>query len=280
LQQMTIEHLRRCAARLLPEGVKERCREQRVKQPVPYDNAYHCCTQRTGSQMLRKVFADPLFHRYSGLRPWVFTQDPERVQDARIDTPLPPRTIGTNLYIDYPTFVRIPKPDAYKAFFVLRDPRDIVTSWYFSARYSHKPTGLIPRFREDLTHLDLGAGLKYSIDTLWERGLFKAQLSWADAAAASVRIFRYEHLADNQPAFLRSIFEFLGVAIPDEEFRALCSSHSFEANSGGRCIGQSDPGSHYRVGTAGDWGNYFDHAVIDHFRQTTTDLLERLGYSD
>jgi hypothetical protein len=280
LKQMTIQHLRRCAARFLPESVRDRCRTMRVEHRVPYDNAYHCCTQRTASQMLRHVFADPLFRRYSGLRPWVFTQDPGRVQDARIDLPLPRRTVGTNLYIDYPTFAKIPKPDAYRAFFVLRDPRDIVTSWYFSARYSHKPTGLIPRFREDLGHLDLRAGLKYSIDTLWERGLFKAQLSWIEAAGARTRIFRYEHLADDHAAFLGDIFEFLGVAFPEDEFRAICGAHSFEANSGGRRVGQPDPGSHYRVGTAGDWRNYFDHTVIDHFRKTTTDLVERLGYPD
>jgi hypothetical protein len=230
--------------------------------------------------MLKQVFADPLFYLHSGLRPWVFTQDPERVQDAKIDTPLPRRTIGTNLYIDYPTFMKMPKPDAYKAFFVLRDPRDIVTSWYFSARYSHKPTGLIPKFREDLARLDLGAGLKYSIDTLWERGLFQAQLSWMNAGGTRSRIFRYEDLAGNQRAFLRSILEFLGVSIPEEEFHALCRAHSFEANSGGRSIGQSDLGSHYRMGTAGDWRNYFDRTVIAHFRETTADLLESLGYSD
>ncbi len=277
---LTLERLKKRVTDLVPRRIRETYGSPRVVHHVSYDNAYHCCTQRTASRMLKDVFSDPLFYCYSGLRPLPFTQDPERVQDARIDEPLPGKTIGTNLYIDYSTFVNLPKPNAYKAFFVLRDPRDIVTSWYFSARYSHRPTGLIPKFRKDLACLDLHAGLRYGIDTLWDRGLFHAQLSWMNAAGARVKLFRYEDLAADQSAFLHGILEFLDVRMPADEFDVLYRAHTFEVNSGGRSVGQSDPASHYRMGTAGDWHNHFDRAVTAYFREITGDLLERLGYSD
>jgi hypothetical protein len=279
MQLPSLEGLKSRAKRLVPQCAKERYHRRRVMHRVPYDNAYHCCTQRTASRMLKEIFSDPLFYYNSGLRPWVFTQDPGRVQDARITEPLPPNTIGTNLYIDYATFTRMPKPDAYKAFFILRDPRDIVTSWYFSVKYSHQPTGLVPRFRKDLSGLSLRDGLKYSIDTLWERGLFRAQLSWVGATGARVMIFRYEDLARDRIGFLLGLLGFLGVPMGDYDFEILARTHSFEAKSGGRSVGQVDIKSHYRAGTAGDWRDYFDRKVTAHFRKTTGNLVERLGYS-
>ncbi|MFH1221344.1 MAG: sulfotransferase domain-containing protein [Candidatus Eisenbacteria bacterium] len=276
---MALETLKRHVGRVVPADIKRLCHGLGVERSVPYENGYHCCTQKTASQTLRAVFSDPIFHRYSGLWPHVFSQDPEHVQDAMIDHPFPRRTMGTNLYIDHPTFLEMPKPVRYKALFVLRDPRDIVTSWYFSARYSHRPTGLIPQFRSDLERLDLSEGLKYSIDTLQSRGLFQAQLSWVHATDDQIKLVRYEDLAADQRGFLRGVLDFLEVEMPADQFVALCDRHRFEVHSGGRKAGIADLQSHYRNGTAGDWMNHFDQSVIAHFKEVTGSLLEELGYS-
>ena len=65
-------------------------------------------------------------------------------------------------------FAALPKPEPWRAFFVLRDPRDVVVSWYFSSIGSH-PTNSsrgMQRAREHLAALDEEQGLIDSIRRL------------------------------------------------------------------------------------------------------------------
>lgn len=253
----------------------------------PFENLYHCCTQKTASQWFRTVFSDPTMWRYTGLAVCRFAQavaDPRvvRLQDARFERPLPVRSVGTPLYVDYPTYLGIEKPKRHEAFFVLRDPRDIVVSWYFSVRYSHPTMGAIPELRTELLQLSLHEGLRYSIDRLEWTGLFSAQRSWLDVSEMpqNIRIFRYEDLARDNKAFLKELLGYLGVEMPGKEMARLYERHRYERYSGGRPRGEESTTSHYRKGVAGDWRNCFDDATLDHFRLVTGDLLEVLEYAD
>ena len=106
-------------------------------------NIYHCCVHKTGSQWIRKVFADPEIYRVTGLRTYAYgprLDDGDRNRsypEVSFDRPFPVRRIVSPLYIPYESFVELPKPEPWRAFFVLRDPRDIVVSWYFSSKSSH-----------------------------------------------------------------------------------------------------------------------------------------------
>jgi hypothetical protein len=199
---------------------------------------------------------------------------------VHIDRPFPIRTFAACLPIDYPTYLSIPKPARYKAFFVMRDPRDIVVSWYFSARYSHLPFGPVPGLRGDLEKLDLAEGLRYMIDTLDDWGSFWAQRSWMDITEdrENIEIFRFEQLASDESLFLQRLFDYLDIAMPEQEFTALCERHTFEKHSKGRRKGEEDRLAHYRKGIVGDWRNCFDRSTMAYFRQITEDLLEVLGY--
>ena len=44
------------------------------------------------------------------------------------------------LYMPYDGFAALTKPEPWRAFFVMRDPRDVVVSWYFSSVSSIPPT--------------------------------------------------------------------------------------------------------------------------------------------
>lgn len=254
----------------------------RVIRRSPYENIYYCCTQKTASQWLKEVFSDFTVYKYTGLEVFPFTQVVLPLQDARFDGPLPKRTIGTHLYIDYATYQSIPKPDKYKTFFILRDPRDIVVSWYFSIRYSHSLIDGILEYRNELEKLGVNEGLKYSIDKLDDVGLFSLQRSWINISedCEKVNIFRHEDLASDNPPFLKHLFDYLNIIMPDKEFIALCDRHRFQRYSGDRKQGAEDPKSHYRKGVSADWRNYFDSSTMTYFRQVTRDLLEVLEYQE
>jgi Sulfotransferase domain len=251
-----------------------------VIRQSPYQNLYYCCTQRTGSQWFKKILRDPIFYQYTGLKVWHYGE--LGLKRAQFNGPLPERTIGTHLYIGYPTYLSIPKPERYRTFFILRDPRDISVSWYFAARYSHGALDPIPRLRKDLKDLSLHDGLKYSIASLEEFGLFWAQRTWMDVDQdqATVRIFRYERFSEDNRAFLEDLLGYMGVALPEEEFAALYARHAFKQITGGREAGVEDRNDHYRKGVAGDWRNYFDDSLKSYFRDVTGDLLDVLGYAD
>ncbi len=244
----------------------------------PYQNIYYCCTQRTGSQWFKRVFRDPLVYQYTGLK--VFEYVEMGLHDAHFTAPLPAGAICTHLYIGHPTYLEIPKPGAYRSFFILRDPRDIAVSWYFAARYSHGVVGPIGALRHDLEQLDLQDGLRYSIASLDRLGLFWAQRSWleADDDRRDAKVFRYEDFAADSRGFLQDLFAYLKIELPADRLAALHDRHQFKKVAGGRQPGTEDPRDHYRKGVAGDWRNYFDAALTAYFLDVTGDLLDVLGY--
>ena len=248
-------------------------------QKSPHDNIYHCCTQKTGSQWFRSIFEDEIFSRYTGLEALPYFHI--GLRQASFSKPFPKHTMVTHLYIDYPTFLSIIKPENYKVFFVLRDPRDAVVSWYFSARYSHGPISVIPQMRKDLEQLNLKDGLKYIIDKLYEFGSFAAQKSWMEANnSKNLTIFKYEDFANDNYDFLKRLFQFLDIDMPKDEFDTLYNKYAFKNLAKGRKHGEEDQFSHYRKGIAGDWRNYFDQEIMTHFRSVTNDTIEVLGYKE
>lgn len=244
----------------------------------PYENIYHCCTQKTGSQWFREIFRDPVFFKYTGLKPYPYIQ--LGLNEAHFSQPLPKRTIGIHLYIGYSTYRSIPKPDHYKAFFLLRDPRDIVVSWYFSIKYSHRPMMIIPQLRKEMESMSFEDGMKYCVDTLSELGLFTAQRSWMEnrEEKEKSRVFKYEDFALDNFVFLRDLLDYLEVQMPPYELDDLYNRHTFEKITSGRNQGEENKKDHYRKGVPGDWKEYFTPSITNHFTSVTGDLLEVLEY--
>jgi hypothetical protein len=232
--------------------------------------------------------SDERIYRYSGLASYQYTQempggfDPRNITERSFSKPFPLRTFVTPLYIDYDNFRKIPKPYKYKVFFVMRDPRDLLISWYFSGKYSHTLVGDLGEIRQQLERLDVEDGLLYGIDHLEHNGTFKAQRSWADSLTSdsNVMLVKYEKLItpDNILLF-RQLLNHCDIRIPDNELDALLKSYSFEKLSG-RKPGQEDQNAHYRKGVWGDWKNYFSNKIQNRFTEATGDLLAVWGYKD
>jgi hypothetical protein len=238
-----------------------------------FENIYHCAVRKTASQWIKAVFSDPIVYRYSGLLP----HDP-RYYKWRHPEPFPTGRVALSLFISHKRFAAIPKPDRYRAFYVLRDPRDMVVSSYFSTRNSHAPMGDIPVLRRVLQDKPQKDGMLYLIDHLAAKGTFKALRSWAVASAGeTIRLFRYEDLTgEQQRDEVDRLMRHCGIVIPPDELTTLLSRYSFSRMQGGRAAVGSV--SHYRKGKAGDWQNHFDDDIYDAFDAATGNLVELLGY--
>ena len=135
------------------------------------DNIYYCCSQKTGSQWLKQVLIDPTFFQSTGLKilPYVALG----MKYARVDRAIPLHAVLAHLYASYDAYASIPKPARFKTFYIVRDPRDCVVSWYYSARFSHNLIDPIPWLRERLGATDFEGGMIFLIDTLAEWGVLR-----------------------------------------------------------------------------------------------------------
>jgi hypothetical protein len=251
-----------------------------------FQNIFHCCAHKTGSQWVRAIMSDERIHSYSGLKFYFAEQgfpdgyDPRKVKEKSFETPFPPFTIVGPLYLDFENFEKIPKPDKYTGFFVTRDPRDIVVSYYFSVKYSHTPIGNVAEMRNHLINLDPSQGFIYVMEDLEDYGTFHALRSWAEGIQqdSAMMLVRYEDLVGNNSAeVFKQLFSFCDVGLSEEKIDELIDKYSFK-NLSGRHIGNEDKAAHYRKGVPGDWVNYFDKKVMERFKQITGDLVSIMGY--
>lgn len=277
------------ARKKIPPGVRRALKRSPllVRRRAASVNLYHCCVHKTASQWLRALLSDRRVFRYCGLEPYSYEAhlpggaDLRPLTERRFAAPFPERTIVSPLYVDFEGFASLPKPARYRAFFVPRDPRDLVVSMYFSWRYSHPPMGEIPRLRAELEGMDEQAGYRYTAETMAAAGEFDALASWAQAGERdpNVRIFSYEELTGPQGATaLQQLFAHLGIELPARTFAALVADHAFERVAG-RPRGEEDPRAHNRAGVAGDWRRRFDAGTAAHVEQVTGGLAAALGYA-
>lgn len=203
----------------------------------------------------------------------------------------------------------------FRGFHIIRDPRDIVVSAYFSHLHSHptdKWTKLIEH-RNKLENSSKDEGLFLEME--FRRNQFDAMYNW-DYSLPNVYDVKMEELVINPYKSFVDIFEFLGIVdesefglkarssqlatmtinrlsqkskvvipfrfgenkIPVESLLGIIYKHEFSKLAGGRNLGEENVKSHYRKGVSGDWRNHFKEEHIKLFKEKYSDLLIKLGY--
>jgi hypothetical protein len=249
-------------------------------------NLYHCCVHKTGSQWIRNILSDPIAYKYSGLKGYHYQSslaggnDSRNISHRTFTEPFPRGTIVTPLYIVFDNFKTLPKPEDYKAFFVIRDPRDILISWYFSIRHSHTILGNVSTLRATLDRMSFHDGILFAMDHLNRSGHFGLLASWINAPRTdpNVLLVRFEELigAASEEIF-EKLFKHCDIHMPRKQLYVLLEKYSFKALSGRR-PGQEDVNHHYRKGISGDWRNHLNDSLATRFNELAGNLLSRLGY--
>jgi hypothetical protein len=236
--------------------------------PPPLLPAFHITHWKAGSEWLRAVLRN--------LAPDRFVQ--RRQMHAHLyEDPLQEAGLYSPVYLHRPEFLRLITV-THRRVVVIRDLRDTLVSWYFSARYSHginANPGLAAK-RAQLEQLDQENGLLYMLEHSLPAAA-RIQSSWARFAPGEV-IIRYEDLwADPCTGFSR-VCENLGIVALPETLEGIVRQMSFEARSGGRKPGEEDVHSHFRKGTPGDWRNHFTPRLTEAFKARFADTLVQTGY--
>jgi len=108
---------------------------------------------------------------------------------------------------------QVPDLSSYKVFLFLRDPRDVLVSYYYSMAFSHEiiSAGMLEK---------RGEALRYDLDgyvrekTPWFAGVYRAYLDLLTLPA--VLFLRYEDMVLSPRAFLEKIERFIGFTLPSD----------------------------------------------------------------
>lgn len=221
-------------------------------------------------------------------------------------------SLDCDIFISSNTAYRdIEKIDYYRAFHVIRDPRDIIVSGYFSHLKTHKTDGWpqLEAHRANLMNCNKEEGLYREIE-------FSAQfiqhiMDWNYRQNEILEVKMESLIADPKREF-RKILIHLGVY--NEDYRQLLSpsqaikfgklhrklgfrsfasayisdsilsyiieKHSFKNITGGRKQGEEDTNSHYRKGEAGDWKNHLNKGHLTYLEKLFPEYTQLLGYAE
>lgn len=213
---------------------------------------------------------------------------PEHRFQQMLDRERPDVLSLTNARAEYALWLggRVP------GFHVVRDPRDVSVSGYWSHRNSHPVVDgftHLDRLRPTLNSLPLEDGLLAEMDFL-NPHVYELMSAW-DYTRPNVLELRMEDLTAKPREGWLAILGFLGLTdrpggptgetqITPKRLREIVDDSAFVRLTGGREQGKEDRNSHYRKGVPGDWRNVFTQRHVERFRQEHNELLLKLGYEE
>ncbi len=162
-----------------------------------------------------------------------------------------------------------------RAIVQVRDPRDCITSAYFSFRESHVPPTdpakleQFERTREKLRATDIDA---YAIENAAAYLQRMAVLDKILARHDDTLLLKYEDMVENSDQWLGQISEFLDQPLTAELRAGIDSKMNFK-------VGQEDPSKHKRQVRPGDHTRKLKPETIAKMNKTLAPMLERFGYS-
>ncbi|NOZ07571.1 MAG: sulfotransferase domain-containing protein [FCB group bacterium] len=168
-----------------------------------------------------------------------------------------------------------------RGFHVIRDPRDILVSMYFSHKKSHivrdpKAHEILDN-RKILNEISEEEGLKYLLDHSAYFNRITTEMAGWDYSRENFLELKYEDLISDPFSRFKAIFSFLGVKIEDPQLKNILERFSFQRLKK-EVKGADKTVSHYRKGRPGDWENHFTPDLKKIFKSNYNDLLLKLAY--
>ncbi|MEQ8994941.1 MAG: hypothetical protein RID53_00360 [Coleofasciculus sp. B1-GNL1-01] len=212
-------------------------------------------------------------------------------------------------------YAKLKNMENFRAFHLIRDPRDIIVSAYFSHRYSHETTNWqeLQEHRQQLNSVSQEEGLLLEMEFGVTRCTLEALQNWQysnahilelkfeqfiiDPVQTFINIFSFFEVLDKKSAKTKRNFNWLNyynkviysyrllrplkiplAKIKPQYLKQIVKKYSFENMTGGRQRGQEDIKNHYRKGVPNDWTNYFTDLHKHYFKENYPNLLLKTGY--
>jgi hypothetical protein len=189
---------------------------------------------------------------------------------------------GTELLVDRNIDLGKYNESYLKGIHIIRDPRDMLVSSYFSHLKSHPDDG----WPELTNHRILNQKLSQENGLIEEINFcgqfFKHMYSVKKYEHKhDVLTIKFEDLIARQTEIFETILAHLEINLcefPDNTLTAILEQHEFQKMSEGRKEGEENTDHHYRKGIAGDWKNYFTNPIKEVFKAKHQELLTLYDY--
>jgi len=195
----------------------------------------------------------------------------EKMTIDYVDTLKSPRCIKTHLHYSLlPEQIKSVKP---KLIYVLRDPRDVVVSFFHHYRLVRDFTGSFEDFVEYFIN-DIVMFSPYfeHIHGYWQR-----------RSEGNILILKFAEMKRNLPGVIRRTAEFLNKTLNDHEVSQLADHLSFESMKRNESVNKQEygiiegQGGFLRKGQVGDWKNFMNEQISEKFEKWVQCNLKRFG---
>ncbi|MBN1952339.1 MAG: sulfotransferase domain-containing protein [Bacteroidales bacterium] len=173
------------------------------------------------------------------------------------------------IYGSFRQYIQIPELDKYRVIVLLRDPRDVLTSLFFSHRYSHPVINLkfFKKRRESLQY-DID---QYALENAQEFKEVYSDYITRLLPMTNVKLFRYEDMIANFDSWLRELVSHCELPYNEALIKKIVAETNFEVNG-------EDIFSHKRNVKAGDHLNKLKSTTIEELTNIFDEELKVLGY--
>lgn len=229
--------------------------------------------QKAGSQWLKALLHHPVVRARSGL-----------ITLPQLDYALTPPVRGfaagtfvPGVYLTYDAYQALPKRHSHRVVSMVRDPRDVVISGYWSAVETHRTTHLpaIEDLRAQLRSLPMDEALLLLIDS--SAATLRGMGTWMHRADPDVAVVRLEDVEDDYVPQVEQILAHVGITLTADELAAVVADTSRSALQRQDLTARGDGRSHYRLQRT-DWRTVFTdrhHAAME---RVAPGLVTTLGY--
>lgn len=240
----------------------------------PIGNIFAASSPKAGSQWMKALFDHPVIREHTGL----FTL-PQLDYQATPDKVFPAGTFVPGIYCSYDEYLRMPKTRPRRVVYMLRDPRDLVVSGYYSAVKTHRKLNdpELEAYRDKLRAMTFDEALVDLIEAAAPR-LHEAA-SWADADDPDVKKFRLEEVSDDPRVQVDAMLRHCEIDLSPAELETVLMDVSREALQAKDLATRGDGESHYRVERK-TFRDVFKPEHYDAMDRIAPGLATKMGYPE
>lgn len=159
----------------------------------------------------------------------------------------------------------------FKKILLVRDPRDILVSHYFSMKNSHViPQGemgnKLLEHRQAIQDMNINEYVLNKAESFLR--IFQSYINIEDDL---LKVFRYEDIVFDKSNWMQNILNFLDLDLPTAKIELIAKNHDIFPE-------KETPDSHIRKVTPGDYKAKLDPKTISILNEVFREVLNRYGY--
>lgn len=173
---------------------------------------------------------------------------------------------------EFPPYLRGFDISRNKKILLVRDPRDMLVSNFFSVKFSHTlpADGVVRRLLE--RERELASSMSIDQYCRSEAALFKAEFDgYRPILGTEIRIFRYEDIIFNKREWLGEMLAYLEIALPPDAIERIVRTHDIVPDT-------ERAGEHVRQVTPGNYKKHLNSATVSELNHRFSEILSKYRY--